>query len=137
VPRVQVALDGSTSWQDAWSRTPTADDAQLDAAWVPVTVPLVAWAGRAIRLRFLYDYSGGTAFTLADQGWYFDDVALIDADQVGATSDHVVATPSFPFTPTTVARSVLRVRPRCYGAYDLDWGPPTVVEATLAAPASK
>lgn len=76
--RVQVSTNG-THWTNLWSRAGSGGAG--DGGFRLETLPLAAYAGTTIRIRFLYDFIGGTAYTGTDPGigWHIDDI------QIGAT----------------------------------------------------
>lgn len=100
---VQVSTDDGSTWQRLPLVYPTdsthASDAcglptgayftGDDATWTEYTASLSAWAGQAVRLRFLLSTDVNTEET----GWWVDDVQVIDAGVPGAcltgTGDHL------------------------------------------------
>lgn len=86
---VSVSTDGGSTWQaQSGSHTVSDDPAKqafgpgyygvsgggADAAWVGETIPLTAFAGKKILLRFEYVTDGGTH----NEGWAVRDVAVGD-----------------------------------------------------------
>ena len=135
VAKAQISTDGGATWQDAWSKPGTGTSG--DSAFSTVTVPLSAYVGQNIQLRFVYGYTGGSYFpqTSSGVGLYLDDIAVSNADQLlnPITTDIGLAN-SFAFTPTNSANYLLQVR----GAIKtrmLNWGPSLVISVGAAPPA--
>ena len=123
VARAQVTGDDGAHWQDLWSRTGTGDKGQT--AFEVVNVSLSGFAGQEIKVRFLYDFIGGTYFPQTDKdvGYYLDDVALTGLDQVSQPrTNSVPATGQFDFTATALGRYRLQLRP-ILPNHPLPWGP--------------
>jgi uncharacterized protein YkwD len=78
IARLQVSTNGST-WTTLWSRPGSGGVGQ--EAFELVDLSLAAYAGQAIRIRFLYDYTPGSRYpqTSTNVGWIIDDI------QVGTT----------------------------------------------------
>ena len=83
---VQASIDGGTTWTsldgtargEPFVRTASNQPAISGSSageWVDVNVPLDAYAGQAIELRFLYDTDGG----VAPDGFFADEIS-VDAD---------------------------------------------------------
>jgi immune inhibitor A len=81
---VQASTDGGTTWTsldgtaggEPFVRTASDQPAisgSSEGEWVDVNVPLDAYAGQAIELRFLYDTDGG----VAPDGFFADDVSVV------------------------------------------------------------
>jgi immune inhibitor A len=81
---VQASTDGGTTWTsldgtaggEPFVRTASDQPAisgSSEGEWVDVDVPLGAYAGQAIELRFLYDTDGG----VAPDGFFADDVSVV------------------------------------------------------------
>lgn len=135
-PHVQVAIDGGSTWSDVWARplpagAPGATGTADEAAFTKVQVALGAYAGKVVRVRFVYENTGnGQYFPQTSRaGWYFDDVRVAAAEEPLAGVSHSVSSPRFDFAARAPGRTALRVRSRHYGRYLLDWGPVTIVEA--------
>ncbi|HYE07346.1 MAG TPA: Ig-like domain-containing protein, partial [Planctomycetota bacterium] len=75
ISQVAVSNDGGASWSTVGAFYDSTN------TWVPVSIPLSAWAGQSVRIRFLFDTldSIGNAY----EGWYVDDVLLGGAPLAG------------------------------------------------------
>jgi hypothetical protein len=136
VARVQVSADEGGSWVDLWSRA--GNNGAGQASFAPVTVSLSDYAGRVIRLRWVYDYTAGTSFydqAAAGTGWYFDSIAVSGARRLGPgiLVDHEGAG-LFDFTPASAGAYSLRER-AAVSAHFFPWGPVLIVDAVSGEPA--
>lgn len=140
VARVEVKIEGAGAWQEAWSDAATAGGG---GAFTDVQVSLASFAGYGVRVRFVYDCTGGSFYPASTGGgWTFDDVA-VEASQITEAQELDVAPGATSFWyPVESGRVLLRVRPRFLGRYWLDWGPGKVVDGAgppqppIAPPAS-
>jgi len=134
VAKAQVTTDGGATWQDVWSQA--GDGGSGDSAFSTVTVPLSAYVGQNIRVRFAYVFNGGSYFnqTSTGVGLYLDDIAVSNADELknAVTSDIATGT-SFVFYPTSTVDYLLQVRARINGR-TLNWGPAITVAVGAAPP---
>ncbi len=135
--RVQVSVDEGLTWKSIYSQTGT--DSAGEGSFVERSVSLASYAGRAVRIRFLFDYrSGGAVFLSVDDGvgWHLDDIRVTVAEEITAralASENGGA--ALQFTPPDPAVLSLRVRPVFFGKYRGEWAPVKPVDAT-ALPAS-
>lgn len=78
VARAQVSTDGGGTWSTIWSQAGT--DNAGEGSFKLVTLPLATYAGTSIRIRFLYELTGGTyynqVFTAPPVGWFIDDIQI-------------------------------------------------------------
>ncbi len=134
--RVQVSVDDGISWQDLF--TQTGANTSGEAAFISRSASLNAFADRAIRVRFLYDYTQGLdAYTDTDDGvgWYLDDITMTDAGELTSpTLTHVDGSTAFTFPATAVGERMLRTRSVFYSTYPGEWAPVkrVIINATAA-----
>jgi len=134
VPHVQVKPEGSGVWQDVWTHS-SDSKGESDKTFTTINVSLASFAGRGVRVRFLYAYEKGSFYPgTKSTGWYVDDVSVTGADELSAPIDHETSTTAFAFRPTTAGRYALRASPRFYSKYWLDWGPARIVDASIGGP---
>ena len=113
---VDVSTDGGATWTAVFSQVGAT---RRDATYVDKTVPLAAFAGQQMRVRFSMEYLGGTVF---DHAWFIDDIALQNADEAfPAVLGEVTPTPTFAFTPTEEATYDLAVHAQSFGSGFGDW----------------
>lgn len=76
VALVEVSSNGGADWQTLWSRTGTGDSGQL--AYERIALPLGAFAGQSLRIRFAYEFAGGSYYkgSSATLGWWIDDIQV-------------------------------------------------------------
>lgn len=76
IARVEISTDDGQSWGDgpAWSLAGIGQPGQ--ATFSRISIDLNAYAGQSIRVRFVYQFAGGTYFagTANQFGWKIDDV---------------------------------------------------------------
>ena len=137
VAEAQVSLDGGQKWQTVWSQPGNDGNTSVDSAFVAEIVPLGAYAGQILQVRFVYAYNNGFYYSQgSDIGVYFDDIAVSNAQQLGgATTNSLAAGLSFYFTPATSSDYLLAVRAQNNSRL-LPWGPASVVavNASTALP---
>lgn len=132
--KAQVSTDGGVTWNDVWTQAGT--DGSGDSSWTVVNVPLAAYAGQIIQVRFAYvfttgDYSSGTGFGV---GFYFDAISVSNASQaLGTTVSAVPSGTSFSFTPTNSNTYLFQVRAQMNSRI-LPWGPADTLTVGPALP---
>ncbi len=110
--RVLVSTNEGLSWVELWSHAGTGNSGQ--AIFSRVTNSLSAFTGRELVCRFLYDFTGGSGYpqTTTGIGWYLDDIAFLDTQEIaGTTTQTIAAGTNFVFSPSQTGSQVLRVRP--------------------------
>jgi hypothetical protein len=137
VAKVELAADGTSYWQTIFQQAGTGvQNDPGETAFNLRTVPLAAWAGRIVQIRFSYEFSSGRFYPQTDStvGWVFDDLSFTDTDELtGPVIDSVPAGTRFVFTPSQTGGYALDVRAQMYGQYYLDWGPIKPVDAVVVA----
>jgi uncharacterized protein YkwD len=135
IAKAQVTTDGGATWQDVWSQAGTGTSG--DSSFGNVSVPLSAFVGQTVQIRFAYIFTGGSYYnqTSSGVGFYLDNIALSNADQLlNSVVANVATGTSFVFVPTGSTKSVLQVRARI-NTRTLNWGPELVVLVGAAPPA--
>ena len=133
--RVQISLDDGRSWQDVFSQTGT--NTSGEANFTTRSASLANFAGRAIRVRFSFDYTQSLdAYTDTDEGvgWYLDDISVTAAEELTPlTTTHLDATTAFTFPATSEGERVLRARAVFYDTYPSEWAPVKRVSISTTA----
>ncbi len=136
VARVQISKDDGGHWEDLYAQPGTSTIGEQ--AFVERVLSLAAYAGRAIRLRFSYDYTSGTFFSTTDgtSGWFVDNVILSGVEELtDPRMTDLGSETSFEFREAVAGTYSLHVRPRVFGGFQGEWGPAkTVVVSTPAPP---
>lgn len=78
IARLQISTNNGGSWETLWSQA-GADDAG-ESGFRLVSIPLDAYAGTSVRIRFTYVFTGGFAYTdvltWPPVGWFIDDIQV-------------------------------------------------------------
>lgn len=78
--RAQISTNGGANWVTAWSQTGAGTNSAGDGGFRLVTVPLGTYAGISLKVRFLYEFTSGYAYTDASTspptGWFVDDIQI-------------------------------------------------------------
>lgn len=136
IATVEVAEGDGNDWTGVWKQ------AGQNASAGPAsrqTIALGDYAGKTLRIRFRYSYTGGTYYpqTTADAGWLLDDVRLIAAESLEADVPLATATQSsFDFSPSLIGRAVLQVRPRLFNEFTGEWSLIKAVDVAAGNPAT-
>lgn len=132
VAAVQASVDGGSNWQDVASQA--GNNGKGETAFTLRRLPLAAFAGRAIKLRFVYQKPQGAYYaTGPGVGWYLDEVAFEDTAILDAPTVKTAAGGSFTFTPPTSGLFALAARGSLRG-HPLEWGGINLVSAGGASP---
>jgi hypothetical protein len=134
VAKAQVSLDAGQTWQTVWSQPGNDGVDKVDSAFANETVPLSAYAGHIVRIRFVYAYSSGFYYSKGSGlGVYFDNITVTDAQQARASSvTNLVSGQAFSFIPTATDDYLLAVRAKI-NTRVLPWGPGLEVSVTASA----
>jgi hypothetical protein len=119
----QVSTDGGGSWTEVWGKN--GNGADSTTGWVKVWgyhgISLASYAGRVVRIRFTYTYSGSIfTGTAPEDGVYVDGATVTGAQSLGAETISPLAGSASGFTLNTATAGsplvvgqeyFLRVRP--------------------------
>lgn len=125
--RVEVSTNGGATWTPVYEKL-GADDVS-ESTFSDKTVPMGAFAGRFINVRFSLTYVGpGGNFCCSNLlGWYLDDIGLLDWQQAAVVSTSPVITDltnrQFTFNPPDQADYQFQARPQYFGQFFGEWGP--------------
>jgi hypothetical protein len=131
VARVQVSTDEGASWQSVYSQV--GGDV-VEFSFEERSVSLASFAGSVIRVRFLFEFTSGSAFTQTDVsvGFHVDDIRVSDADEIVGTADTALGeTPEFVFAPDSPGRFFLQVAAK-NRSREFPFGPGATLEVVPA-----
>lgn len=130
--RVQVSTDNGANWETIYNQDGDID--HPEQTWSLRTVSLAPYTGKAIRIRFAYEFFNGQYVSSNDLnvGWLFDDIQFTGTQEIVNEKVSVASGNTFQFTPDTIGDFSLQARGRT-GHDFLDWGPAISVRS---APAS-
>jgi hypothetical protein len=134
VAKAQVSADGGATWQDVWSQAGSGGSG--DSAFSTINISLSSYAGKTIRVRFAYLFTGGSYYgqTSTGFGLYLDDISFSSASLLmNTTTNAVTSGTSFAFYPTTTNTYLLQVRAELPGR-TLSWGPAATIAVTTPPP---
>jgi len=138
--RVQVSTDGGVGWEDIYTQWGVGDGTSgpVDGGYSTKAASLAGFAGRPVRLRFVYTYTPGLFYIYIQPGfpigWYLDDIVIANAEVRTVVASSTTATTNFTFNPPQATNYNLNVRGIMYGEFPLDWGPTKTVSATTNVP---
>jgi hypothetical protein len=135
---VQVSLDGGNVWRDVYTQFGNDSGFPVENAFAARAIALDEFAGRLVRVRFVFDIPDRRSFSFfspgANRGWYLDDIAFEDATALDAPAVAAAdADGHFAFTPAATGDHLLAVRGTLRG-HPLEWGPARSVRAVAAGP---
>ena len=134
----QISTDGGWSWQTVWQRTGKGRGQIGELTFTKQTVPLTAFGGSVIKVRFLYT-NNGAYFIGADLGvgFYVDDIWVSHAEELtNPLTTDAGSNTNFAFTPPSAGNYTLRVRAQVSGRW-LDFGPPLLVTGKAGVPVTQ
>jgi hypothetical protein len=146
VAAVRLSDNDGGTWQTVYAQAGT--NGAGEGAFGARVVPVSAYSGRVVRIRFSYDILPGASSiypqtnTVPPVGWFFDAITGSNLLKVASvTSNSLGASSSFPFTPDALGLYLLQLRGEREGrefpygpALQVTAGPPTLsVTITNAA----
>lgn len=121
--KVEVSSDNGMNWSAVYTQAGATPPGQNglpgETSFQLRTVSLSSFAGQQVKIRFNYDFSGGSLFagTADTFGWFVDEVKftnMLDPSKAVITSV-VAGQTEFGFTPSEPGAHLLSVRPRISG----------------------
>jgi hypothetical protein len=128
--RVQVSMDGGTTWQDIFVQPGLPDNQQpVESAFSQRTLSLSNYVGQAILLRFNYAYTGGEYWPYSDPGtgWDLENIVVTNAQQLINPAANSTASTNFIFTPAQTGNYLLEAAPVIFSQFPLNYGPVELV----------
>lgn len=132
--KVQVSDDNGGSWSDVYSQAGNTTD--QESSFQSHSVLLESYAGREIRVRFIYRLIGTGSYsnqTTDGAGWFIDNISftnLVDLTNAVVTTAEAGV---YAFTPPAAGDYMLAVRPIVSG-HRYAFGPAMLVTATAGPP---
>ncbi|MGB7747917.1 MAG: CAP domain-containing protein [Verrucomicrobiia bacterium] len=123
IARAQISTNNGVAWQDVWDQAGSGGSG--DASFSQITNSLAAFAGVSTKVRFLYDFTGGSYYpeTSSGVGLYLDNIAITNADQSQPlATNNIPSGCSFVFYPTNTGNYLFSVCAQLPGR-TLPWGP--------------
>ncbi len=124
VARVQISENGGDNWTEVY--TQPGNPAAPEGVFARRTVSLAAFAGKVVRIRFLFTLVSGsfTSTLIATSGWFLDDIEIAGGETYGATEIvELGAVPQGTLAWPTTGLHAVRGRARGFGNLPLAWGP--------------
>lgn len=92
VARVQISTDGGQTWP-ATVYSQAGENGGGDRGFMPRQVDLSDFAGQEVRIRFLYEYAGGSRYPQISPGigWMIDDIRVASRFE---TSEYSIGEPT-------------------------------------------
>lgn len=134
--RVEVSVDDGLNWTQVYTQAGTSTASSQNAGelnFAPRSASLAAFAGKTVLIRFNFAWSAGIIFG-TDQngvGWYFNSIAVKNAQQVAPIDSVRTATQAMQFSPPDESEFMLQVRPLA-GSRVFPFGSPVKVAAAPA-----
>lgn len=132
--RVQVSTNGGLSWDAVFTQAGSGGNGET--SFVTRNIPLTAYAGKDIRLRFHYGLVAGQFWpvTNATAGWFIDTITFTNMlDASTATVTTLPAGTTFAFTAAAAGDFLLSVSPIISGK-DFGFGVAKAITASAAPP---
>ena len=124
---VEISTDNGASWLEKFSQ---AGDRSGELSFQDRSINLEEFAGKIIRVRFVFRFVGGAYFPGAESGdgWFIDDITFENAFEIVNEQVSDAANRAFTFEPASVGDFGLQARART-GHDFLPWGPELLVRA--------
>lgn len=121
VAKVQVSLDDGNSWQDVYTQSGVAYGLR-ESVFTAKTIHLDDFVGKIIRIRFKYTSQSGWHCSIANSGWYLDDIVLNNVDVLTHTELMDITHAAFQFTSSEATDYVLAARRILFNGFAGQWG---------------
>ena len=104
IARAQISTNNGVAWQDVWTQAGSGGSGE--SSFSRITNSLGAFAGVTTKVRFIYDFTGGSYYSQTNSGFglYLDDIAITNADQsLPLATNNISSGSSFVFFRPTPA----------------------------------
>ncbi len=132
VARVQVTVNGGTTWQDIYTQPGAGTNSSGETAFILRAASLSNYAGQPTLLRFNYDLTPGSFYNTVNPntvGWVFDNILLTNTEQLVNVTTNATATNTFVFNPPQTGNYNLEAQAVIFGDFPIGWGPTAQVTA--------
>ena len=109
--RAQISDDNGATWINLFSQA--GDSTAGTGTFISSSPSLSAYAGKLVKIRFIYDHAGGSYYYNIGTGMgvYLDDIQVINADEVtNTTLTSIPSGSTFNWSSPTPGSHILRVR---------------------------
>jgi len=123
IARAQISTNNGVAWQDVWTQAGSGGSGE--SSFSRITNSLGAFAGVTTKVRFIYDFTGGSYYSQTNSGFglYLDDIAITNADQsLPLATNNISSGCSFVFYPTNTGDYLFSLCAQLPGR-TLPWGP--------------
>lgn len=130
--RVQISSDDGANWCDVY--TQAGSDSSGESSFSRRSVSLSNYTGMEVRLRFIYDFPSGSAYTGtgSSTGWFVDNILVTQVHIVGSPTELPATTAGqADLLPPHSGSYLVQILPR-NGTRTFPSGPGTVLEATVS-----
>jgi hypothetical protein len=119
--RTQISVDEGVTWQDLNAQVGSGGIGQI--VFAPKTLSLASYAGKIIKVRFVYDIGAGSfSFGSVGYGWYIDDIGFTNVEELSNPSiTGAGSEPHFDFAPEVAGNFTLEARAQLQNRL-LPWG---------------
>lgn len=135
IARVQISINGGTSWQDIYTQT---GNGSAESIFITHTLSLSGYAGKETLLRFNYDFpfSFGSYYAQIDPhyGWCIENIVVTNTQQLVHFATNSTSSTNFTFTPMQTGNYVLQARGVIFNEFPLDSGTVKQVTAIVGPP---
>jgi hypothetical protein len=123
VARVQISTNNGGAWVDIYAQPGTGGSGE--AAFAARTLSISNCAGQITRVRFDYDYAGGSYYsqTSANVGWCVENILITNASQLVNFTTNATVSTNLNFVPAETGNWVLEARAVIFNQFGLDWSP--------------
>lgn len=115
IHKVQVKEEGSVVWTDVYTQPGTGNGGSVESSFTTRTADIASFANKTFRVRFILDFdAGGNALggtpTNTD-GWFIDNIAFTNIQQLENDVVINLATNSGSYTPSATGTILQSIAP--------------------------
>jgi uncharacterized protein YkwD len=134
VARVQVSVNGGTTWQDIYAQAGSGSSGETSFALR--TLALSNYTAQAILLRFNYDIANGLYYpqSTPGTGWALDNILVTNLSQLINLTTNNTSSTNFTFTPTLATNYILQASAVLFSEFPVEGGPVKLLAAVVGPP---